>query len=101
MEPLTQILAAAVAALVRNAPLSAGKVAFAWRAAVGPAIDRATEASLLDGGTLEVRVNDQHWRREIRRSAPVILERLATMLGDGTVVKIAVVHGAAGEARKM
>ncbi len=67
---------------------------FAWKTAVGPAIDRATAISLLDSGALEVRVTDQHWRRELKRSAPMILERLATMLGAGTVTKIEVVHGA-------
>jgi predicted nucleic acid-binding Zn ribbon protein len=74
-------------------------VAFAWKTAVGPAIDRATAVSLLDGGALEVRVTDQHWRRELRRSAPMILERLTTMLGAGIVTKITVVHGAGGQAR--
>ncbi len=91
MEPLTQILPAAVALFVRDAPLSAGKVAFAWKTAVGAAIDRATAVTLLDGGTLEVRVTGQHWRREIRRSTPVVLERLATMLGDGTVRRISII----------
>jgi hypothetical protein len=100
MEPLCQFLPAAVAALVRDAPLSPGKIAFAWKAVVGPAIDRATTVSLAAGGALEVRVGDQHWRREIRRSAPVILERLATVLGPGTVTTITVVHGEKREVRR-
>jgi predicted nucleic acid-binding Zn ribbon protein len=87
MEPLHQLLPA-VASLVRDVPLSPGKVAFAWRAAVGPAIDRATRVSLGPDGVLEVRVADQHWRREIKRSAPVVLERLAAMLGGGTVSRL-------------
>ncbi len=92
MQPLAHILPAAVASFVRDAPLSAGKIAFAWKTAVGAAIDRATLVSLRADGTVEVRATDQHWRREIRRSAPVILERLTAMLGDGTVKKIVVVH---------
>jgi predicted nucleic acid-binding Zn ribbon protein len=100
MEPLQQLLPAAVAALIRNAPLSPGKVAFAWRAAVGSAIDRATTVALLDGGILEVRAADQHWRREVRRSAPLVLERLAAMLGTGTVTKLKVVHAALPEERR-
>jgi predicted nucleic acid-binding Zn ribbon protein len=100
MEPLHQLIPAAVAALVRDVPLSPGKVAFAWRTAVGPAIDRATTVALANGGALEVRVADQHWRREIRRSAPLVLERLATMLGAGTVTKLEIVHAAAEKARR-
>jgi len=100
MEPLHQVLPAAVAALIRDAPLSAGKIAVAWKTAVGPAIDRATAVMLADGGVLEVRVTDQHWRREIRRSAPLILDRLTTMLGLGTVTTLKVVHGDTREARR-
>jgi predicted nucleic acid-binding Zn ribbon protein len=92
MEPLHELLPA-VASLVRDVPLSPGKVAFAWRAAVGPAIDRATTISLGSDGVLEVRVADQHWRREVMRSAPVVLERLAAMLGDGTVTRLETVLG--------
>jgi predicted nucleic acid-binding Zn ribbon protein len=91
MEPLHQFLPAAVASLVRDVPLSPGKLAFAWRAAVGPAIDRATGVSLGADGVLEVRVADQHWRREVKRSAPVVLERLAGMLGAGTVKRLEIV----------
>ncbi len=91
MEPLHEFLPAAVASLVHDAPLSPGKVAFAWRAAVGPAIDRATGVSLGADGVLEVCVSDQHWRREVKRSAPVVLERLAAMLGAGTVTRLAIV----------
>jgi len=92
MESLHQLLPAAVASLVRDAPLSPGKLAFAWRTAVGPAIDRATTVSLAAGGVLEVRVADQHWRREVRRSAPLVLDRLAAMLGAGTVTRLDIVQ---------
>jgi predicted nucleic acid-binding Zn ribbon protein len=88
MEPAHQLLPAAVASLLRDVPLSPGKIAFAWRAAVGPAIDRATTVRLGPEGVLEVRVADQHWRREVKRAAPVVLERLAAMLGDGTVTSL-------------
>jgi len=100
MESLQQLLPGAVAALVRDAPLSPGKVAFAWRAAVGSAIERATTVALVEGGVLEVRVADQHWRREVRRSAPLVLERLAAMLGPDTVTKLKVIHGVVPGARR-
>jgi predicted nucleic acid-binding Zn ribbon protein len=88
MESLQQVLPVVVQMLIRDMPLSPGKVTFAWRAAVGAAIDRATTVRLLEGGVLDVRVSDQHWRRELRRSTPLILARLSTLLGDGTVTSI-------------
>lgn len=90
MEQLHQFLPAAVAALIRHAPLSPGKVAFAWKASVGPAIDRVTSAELGNDGVLEVRVPDQHWRREVRRLAPVILDRLSAQLGPDAVQRLKV-----------
>ena len=92
MEPLHRVLPAAVAAFIRDAPLSPGKIAVAWKTAVGPAIDRATAVRLAEEGVLEVRVADQHWRREIRRSTPLILDRLTAMLAPGTVTTLKVVH---------
>ena len=79
-----------LAKLLSSQPHSPAKVAFVWRAAVGAAIDRTTTVSLTTTGTLEVRTTDQHWRREIVRSKPMILERLGTMLGAGRVVRIKV-----------
>ncbi len=75
--------------LLHNAPLSDGKVAFAWRAAVGAAFDRASAVKLQDG-TLLVEVSSVQWARELRRSQPIILSRLQAMLGEHTVVRIAV-----------
>ena len=43
MRPLTHALPGALAQLLRDTPLSDGKVGFAWRAAVGPAVERATK----------------------------------------------------------
>ena len=53
MRPLTHAVPGALAMLLRDAPLSSGKVSFAWRAAVGPALERVTSARL-DGRTLIV-----------------------------------------------
>ena len=74
--------------LLRQQPPSDAKVTFAWRAAVGRAVDRATTVSLRRDGTLEVRASDQHWRREIARSAPLIVDRLAGLLGREVVKRI-------------
>jgi hypothetical protein len=65
--------------------MSDGKIGFAWRAAVGHVIDRATTIRLDGSATLVVEVRDERWRREIVRAERVILERLARLLGAGVV----------------
>jgi len=73
--------------LLRGAPLSDGKVTFAWNAAVGPALERVTSVKL-ERGVLIVQTTSPQWSREIRRSSGVILTRLKSLLGDGTVTRI-------------
>ena len=46
MRPLMHALPGALAELLRDAPLSPGKVGFAWRAAVGPNLERVTSVRL-------------------------------------------------------
>jgi predicted nucleic acid-binding Zn ribbon protein len=79
----------ALAELMRGAPLSTGKVGFAWRAAVGPAVERATSVRL-EGGVLLVDATSGAWAREVIRSSPVILARLQTLLGREAVASISV-----------
>jgi len=74
----------ALAEVLRKAPLSAEKVAFAWRTAVGPAVDRVTTIEL-KGRVLHVRTKDAAWQREVERSAALIRTRLAVLLGDDVV----------------
>jgi len=90
MEPLNRLVPGIVQAIVRNAPLSPEKVAFAWRSAAGPAMARVATVHLSDDGTVEVDCRDDHWRREIRRSAAVIRERLRALLGDDLVKHVKV-----------
>src|SRR6266851_1268146 len=87
MRPLMQAMPGALTELLRNAPLSDGKVSFAWRAAVGDAFDRAT-AVKLDGRVLIVETTSPQWAREIKRSSGTILTRLQKLLGDETVERI-------------
>ena len=75
--------------LLRTMPLSEGKVGFAWRAAVGPALGQAT-AVKLDGQTLIVETTSPQWSREVTRSSPMILARLQQFLGKETVTRIQV-----------
>ncbi len=89
MRPLIHALPGALTELLEAAPLSDGKVTFAWRAAVGPALERVT-AVKLERGVLVVETSGAQWSREIRRSSGMILTRLKTLLGDGTVTRIEV-----------
>ena len=84
MIPVSQLVPPALAAVLRNAPLTPEKVAFAWRTAVGPAVDKAT-ATTLRGEILHVKVKDPRWQRELERSAALIRARLDTLLGSGVV----------------
>jgi predicted nucleic acid-binding Zn ribbon protein len=84
MVPVREVIPRALAALIREAPLTPEKVVFAWRNAVGPAVARATEVELRDG-VLYVRARDAAWRREIERSAALVRSRLQSLLGDEAV----------------
>jgi len=72
---------AAMAEILRRAPLTPEKVVFAWRSAVGPAVDKATTVEL-HNGILRVRARDASWQREVERSAGLIRTRLNAVLGD-------------------
>jgi len=89
MNPIGSVVPGAIVALLRDAPLSAGKVTFAWNAAVGPAVQRATSVHL-ENGVLLVDAASPQWAREVLRSTPIILRRLQPLLGEGTVVSITV-----------
>jgi Dna[CI] antecedent, DciA len=89
MNPIGSVVPGAIVALLRDAPLSAGKVTFAWNAAVGPAVQRATSVHL-ENGVLLVDAASPQWTHEVLRSTPIILRRLQPLLGEGTVVSITV-----------
>jgi hypothetical protein len=76
-----------LASVLRKAPLTPEKVAFAWRNAVGPAVDGVTSVELRDG-ILHVRAKDAAWQKEVQRSTRLIHARLATVLGVGVVRSI-------------
>ena len=89
MRSFGQVLPATLVSLLRDTPLSDGKIEFAWNAAVGPAVQRAT-AVKLDGTTLIVDVTSTQWAREMKRSERVILTRLQALLGPDVVASIVV-----------
>jgi hypothetical protein len=81
MIPVQQFMPAALTEILRKAPLTPEKVAFAWRSAVGPAVDKATTIELR-GSVLHVRTLDASWQRELERSAGLIRSRLVPLLGN-------------------
>jgi len=89
MRPLAHAVPGAIAQLLREAPLSSGKAAFAWTAAVGPALDRATKVTLA-GTVLIVEVTSAQWAREIERSRRLIIARLQALLGKDAVTRLEV-----------
>ena len=80
----------AVGQLLREQPLTPAKVRFAWQTSVGASMGRATSVALGNDGTLTVRTSGEHWRRETTRSARVIKQRMAELLGQNVVKRIAV-----------
>ena len=89
MEPIQQAMPGALVELLRGAPVSPGKVGFAWRAAVGPAVGKMTSVRL-EGRQLLVDAASSAWAREIERSTPVILRRLRTLLADDAPTSLTV-----------
>ena len=81
MKPIQPIMSDVVVKLVRPAPLSAEKVLFAWRTAVGAALARVTVVRLRSDGCLLVRLQDERWRPELERAGPLVRERLTAFLG--------------------
>ena len=79
---------AVLAEVIRKAPLTDEKVAFAWRLAVGPAVDKATTVRLSSNGTLHVSAESPAWTDAVRKSAGLIRSRLAHFLGEHAVSQI-------------
>jgi predicted nucleic acid-binding Zn ribbon protein len=85
-----RVIPSVLAEVIRKAPLCPEKVEFAWRSAVGAVIARSTKVRLDDDGALHVMAADAQWAQEVKRSARLILPRLAALLGSGVVKKISV-----------
>jgi hypothetical protein len=84
----SKVMPAVLAEVIRKAPLTDEKVAFAWRLAVGPAVDKATTVRLSSNGTLHVRAESPAWIDAVRKSVGLIRSRLAHFLGEQAVKQI-------------
>ncbi|HEY8549705.1 MAG TPA: DciA family protein [Vicinamibacterales bacterium] len=82
MQPVHRVLPPVLIDLIRRQPTSPAKVDFAWRTAVGPAVARASTATLGPDGELVIEAADAHWAREIQQSLPLVRSRLEMLLGD-------------------
>lgn len=87
MQPLSQLMPRALAEIVRQAPLSHGKVDFAWKTAVGPGMARVSAVRLEDG-ILIVEARTAQWSSAIMRSSRIILSRMQAMLGAEAIREI-------------
>jgi len=90
MERLQGTAARALQDILHNQPTTSGKVAFAWQIAAGPAMGRAAVLEWSHDGTLRIRARDEAWRREIRRSQPIIAERMSQLLGPDVIRQIVI-----------
>lgn len=79
---------AVVADVIRKAPLTDDKVAFAWRLAVGPTIDKSTAVRLAQDGTLYVTAESPAWIDSVRGSIGLIRSRLAHYLGEDAIKRV-------------
>lgn len=98
MQPLNAALPGVVRNLLLRSPMSVEKFEFAWRLAVGPALERVARPVLHEDGTVEVFVVEAAWRREIKRSQAAILAKLQDLLST-SVVKALKVRGQAQAGR--
>ena len=99
MYSVHDLIPAALTELLRQGPMSQGKLEVAWRAAVGNGLSRVTTVRLLDAGRVEVSAADHRWYRELQRSAPVILDRLKALLGAEAVTHVVLQGGPAPRRR--
>jgi hypothetical protein len=99
MQPISRAVPGALAELLRSAPLSPGKVQFAWKTAVGPALHRVTAVRLEDG-RLVVDAASAEWARAVSRTSHIILPRLQSLLGRNVVRQIDVRGSSAWRPKK-
>ncbi len=90
VQSISNAIPGAMRLLLARAPLSPGKVEFAWRAAVGGALDRASVVSLRADRTIVVDVKSSYWRREVQRSRSMVLSRMRELLGSDVVSNLEV-----------
>jgi hypothetical protein len=90
MQSIAHWSTAALRAVLAAQPTSAGKIAFAWQIAAGPALARNGVPHWSEDGILRIDARDAAWGRELRRARPVIIERLTALLGPDIVRRLVI-----------
>jgi len=88
MNSVHSILPRVLSELLAHGPLSQGKLEVAWRAAVGEALGRVTSVRLQPDGVVDVHAADSRWQNELKRSSPLILDRLKALVGAGEITRL-------------
>ena len=90
MQRSAEFATSVLAEMLARQPMSPGKLQFAWRAAVGPALARAVTLDWRDG-RIVVHPSSASWKREVERSRAVIVERLRVLLGRDAVKRLEII----------
>ena len=90
MQRLDQAAIAALKSILDTQPTTSAKVTFAWTIAAGPTLSRAATVSWSESGTLYVRARTEAWRAELLRARPLIGRRVADLVGEDVVRRIAI-----------
>ena len=93
MQPLQIAAVRAFQSVLAAQPTTPAKVACAWQLAAGPVLGRAGAPHWSEDGTLTLRPRDAVWRREIARARPILVARLAQLLGPDVVRRLVVDAG--------
>ncbi len=91
MDSVHSILPRALMDILGRGPMSQNKLEVAWRTAVGDALSRVTSVRLQPNGVVDVHTADSRWQRELKRSSPLILDRLKALVGAEHVSRLHIV----------
>jgi hypothetical protein len=90
MKRLDQTAITALKTMLETQPTTEAKVSFAWTIAAGPTLARAATVTWSETGTLRVTARTEAWRQELARARPLIARRVADLVGDNVVRRIAI-----------
>ncbi len=90
MKRLDQAAIAALKSILETQPTTEAKVSFAWTIAAGPTLARAATVTWSETGTLRVVARTEAWRQELARARPLIARRVADLVGEDVVRRIAI-----------
>jgi hypothetical protein len=90
MKRLDQTAVRALKTILDGQPTTDAKVSFAWTIAAGPTLARAATVTWSETGTLHVIARTEAWRQELARARPLIIQRIADLIGQDVVRRITI-----------